>query len=160
MIKSLKNKVFWSILLSAAGVLLLILLAINGLQWAQSASKKESILDMGLMLLQPEPGPGGSPSGGPGGLENGPLEDFPGPRRDKADMMRSVSQDELGSLLLAGDVNILRKSGCATELKDDSLKALIRVALADADGRGRAEGFEYKLLPQKGNQALAILDAS
>lgn len=160
MIKSLRRKVFGSILLSAAGVLLLILLALNGLQWAQTASKKESILDMGLMLLQPEPMPGAGPAGGPGGPGNAPGEDFRGPRKDKAELMRSVSQDELGGLLLDEAGNILVKSGCATDLEESGLKELITAALADADGRGYAGGWEYKAVPQGAGKALAILEAA
>ena len=58
MIGSLHRRVFWSILLSAGGVLLAILLAINVLKLTQTASKAESILDSGRMLLEPESGPG------------------------------------------------------------------------------------------------------
>ena len=54
MIGSLRRKVFWSILLSAAGVLLAILLAINVLKLVQTASKAESILDSAMFLLSPE----------------------------------------------------------------------------------------------------------
>ena len=63
MIDSLRRKVFWSILLSAAGVLLAILLAINVLKLVQTASKRDSILESAMFLLSPErmPEPGRGP---------------------------------------------------------------------------------------------------
>ena len=57
MIDSLRRKVFWSILLSAAGVLLAILAAINVLSLMQTASKRDSILDSALMMVRQDNGP-------------------------------------------------------------------------------------------------------
>ena len=104
MIRSLKQKVFWSILLSAAGVLLVILLAINVLRMAQTASKRDSVLDAAPMLLMPEPGeePGMKPGEEPGlepgaaepGMDRGRDKDPDG--RGRADLLRSVSEGELG----------------------------------------------------------------
>ena len=92
MIESLRRKVFWSILLSAAGVLLAILLAINVLKLVQTASKRNSILDSALMMLQaesePERGPGDKRGGG----------------RDRGELLRSVSEGELGSAFEMGYV--------------------------------------------------------
>ncbi len=151
MIQSLRRKVFWSILLSAAGVLLLILLAINGLQLSQTASKRESILDMAMMLLRRDPGPMGMPG-----------EDFRGPRRDegKADLLRSVSENELGIILLDAEGNIQEKAGCADQLGEEMLSALAATALGDEDGRGRKDGWEYKTIRLGEGSAVSLLNAS
>ena len=92
MIDSLRRKVFWSILLSAAGVLLAILLAINVLKLVQTASKRDSILESAMFLLSPERMPEQEAERGPGALRPG--------GRDRFDLMRSVSEDELGALAL------------------------------------------------------------
>ena len=167
MIASLRRKVFWSILLSAAGVLLVILVAINALQLSQTASKKESILDTADMLLRPDAGPGEEfktvPAGEPGANPAGEFgtDSGPGPRRDdKAALLRSVSEDELGILLLDKEGTILNQSGCAATLDAGILQAVIHAALADADGRGRAEGWEYKAIPIGDGTGISILDAA
>lgn len=149
MIKSLRRKVFWSILLSAAGVLLVILVAINCLRLAQTASKRESVLDMALMLLMPAPGPGG-----------GPKEGFPARRDDRAEMIRSVSEDELGALMLSAEGEINEKIGCAGRMEEDVLNALTAAALADADGRGSKDGWEYKVSPLGEGRAISLLNAA
>ena len=97
MIDSLRRKVFWSILLSAAGVLLAILVAINVLSMVQTASKRDSILDSALMMLRQDNGP--------------EREGFRGGGKGKSELLRSVSGDELGVLTLSQDGTVLSVSG-------------------------------------------------
>ena len=111
MISSLRRKVFWSILLSAAGVLLAILLAINVLKLAQTASRTESILDSGRMLLEPE----GGPEHGRGNERDG---------RDKSELIRSVSQDELGAALLSEEGAVTVRIGCTEQMDGETLAAV------------------------------------
>ena len=105
MIGSLRRKVFWSILLSAAGVLLAILLAINVLKLVQTASKAESILDSAMFLLSPERTPEGEPERGPADKRGG--------GRDRSELLRSVSADELGALALDENGREYLRVGCA-----------------------------------------------
>lgn len=148
MIGSLRRKVFWSILLSAAGVLLAILLAINVLKLAQTASKRDSILDSALMMLQaetePERGPGDKRGGG----------------RDRGELLRSVSEGELGVFVLDADGAVLHAAGCAGQLDEAALSAVAAAAVADPDGRGRAGGWDYKVVPVEGGTGVSILDAA
>ncbi len=148
MIGSLRRRVFWSILLSAAGVLLAILLAINVLKLAQTAAKRESILDSGLRMPQSEPGPGPEPGA------------FPGGGRDRFELLRSVSQGELGVLLLDGSGGVVSGSGGWDRLDGETLSAIAAAALADEDGRGRAGGWEYKAVPGRDGTLVSFLDAA
>lgn len=148
MIDSLRRKVFWSILLSAAGVLLAILLAINVLKLVQTASKRNSILDSALMMLQSE----AEPDRGPGDKRGG--------GRDRGELLRSVSEGELGVFVLGADGAIQSVAGCAGQMEEATLSAIAAAALADADGRGRMDGWEYKVIPVEGGTGVSILDAA
>ena len=148
MISSLKRKVFWSILLSAAGVLLVILLAINILQFAQTASKRESILDSALMMLPQEAG------------FDKRKEDMRGGGKDKGELLRAISEDELGVIYLDQDGSIVSRSGCAEDLDEATLSGIASTALADPDGHGKTGGWEYKAIPNAGGIGVSFLAAS
>ena len=143
MIGNLRKKVFWSILLSAAGVLLAILLAINVLRLTQTASKAESILDSGRMLLEPTPQREEERGG-----------------RNKSELMRSVSQDELGAILLAEDGSVSAKIGCAEKLEEETLSAIVLAAAASPDGRGRAGVWRYRTVDGASGPGILILNAA
>ena len=179
MIGSLKRKVFWSILLSAAGVLLVILLEINVLRWTQTASKKESILDSALMMLGQEegiaPGDPGPESQAPGETapedmkseEAGPgKKDFGKDRerfrdgKGRAELLRSASEGELGVLLLAEDGSVSESAGCAEQLEEETVSAIAAAAQNDANGRGQAEGWDYKVLKDGRGTVVSFLDAA
>ena len=151
MIESLRRKVFWSILLSAAGVLLAILLAINFLKLSQTASKKNSILESALMMVRQD----SLPEQGPGQGRDGMRDD-----RDKAEFMRSVSEDELGVLKLSDDGSILSSSGCADQLDEETIAAIAAAAFADADGQGKTNGWEYKVFSLNDGIGVSFLDAA
>ena len=147
MIGSLRRKVFWSILLSAAGVLLAILLAINVLKLAQTASRTESILDSGRMLLEPE----GGPEHGRGNERDG---------RDKSELIRSVSQDELGAALLSEEGAVTVRIGCTEQMDGETLAAVAEAALADPDGKGRALGWSYRTVSREEGTGVILLNAA
>ena len=171
MIRSLKRKVFWSILLSAAGVLLVILLAINVLRIAQTASKRDSILDTALSLLSPESetdGPWTDPGMANQGAEDPGMED-PGmdrgreKKRDdrgRSELLRSVSEGELGVMLVDAGGSVVKTAGCAEQLEEETLSAIAAAALADPDGRGRTNGWEFKAISIDGGTGISILDAA
>ena len=148
MIGSLRRKVFWSILLSAAGVLLAILLAINVLKLVQMASKEESILDSGRMLLDPEIGAGRE------------REELRGGGRNKSELIRSVSQDELGAVLLSEDGAAIVRIGCAEQMEGKTLAAVAAAALADPDGKGRAQGWIYRTVSREEGTGVVLLNAA
>ena len=147
MIGSLQRRVFWSILLSAAGVLLAILLAFNILKLAQTASKANAILDSGGMLLEPGGGP-------PRGKE----EDRGG--RDKFELIRSVSKDELGAILLASGGSISARIGCAEQMDGETLSKIAAAALSDADGQGRTGSWRYRTAAGESGLGVILLNAS
>ena len=147
MIGSLRRKVFWSILLSAAGVLLAILAAINVLKLVQTASKADSILDSGRMLLESEAGP-----------DRGRENDRGG--RDKAELIRSVSEDELGAFLMAEDGSVTVRIGCAENLEEETLSAIAAAAFPDPDGRGRAGAWTYRTVAAESGMKVLILNAA
>ena len=148
MIVSLRRKVFWSILLSAAGVLLAILLAINVLKLAQTASKRESILNSARVLLQPDAGP------------ERERDSFRGGGRDKAELLRSVSEDELGALVLAADGSLTARIGCAEQLEDETVAMIVAAASASSAGRGRAGQWLYKTVADGSGAGILILNAA
>ncbi len=148
MIGSLRRKVFWSILLSAAGVLLAILLAIIVLTRMQTASKQNMILDSALMMLRAET----EPEWGPGDKRGG--------ERDRGELLRSVSEGELGVFVLDADGAVSHAVGCAGQMEAETLSAIAAAAVADTDGRGRAGGWEYKVVPVEGGAGVSILDAA
>ena len=152
MIDSLRRKVFWSILLSAAGVLLAILLAINVLKLLQTASKRDSILESAMFLLSSERPPEGEPEHGPGDKRGG--------GRDKSELMRSVSEDELGALALDEDGREYLRVGCAEALDAETISAISAAALADADGRGHVGGWHYRAVEYAGGAGVLILNAA
>ena len=152
MIESLRRKVFWSILLSAAGVLLAILLAINVLKLVQTASKRDSILDSAMFLLSPE-------RTAEDGIDRGP-GDRRGGGRDRSELLRSVSEDELGALGLDESGAAILRVGCAEALDEETVSALSAAALADADGRGRAGGWHYRTVEYAGGVGVLILNAA
>ena len=154
MIKSLKRKVFWSILLSAAGVLFVILLAINVLKLAQTASMRDSILNSALMMLRMDE----RESGAEEDAEPGRINNRGG--RGKAELLRSVSEDELGVILLDAEGTVINEAGCATDLDDDTLSSLAQTAFADTDGKGRFGGWEYRTAATDGGISVSFLNAS
>ncbi len=149
MIESLKRKVFWSILLSAAGVLLAILLAINVLKLTQTASKQAAILDSAGMLLQPADG--FEPRSRDGMRPDG---------RDRFELMRSVSENELGALALDADGREYLRVGCAEALDAETAEAISAAALADADGQGRVGSWKYRTVEYAGGTGVLILNAA
>ena len=150
MIGSLRRRVFWSILLSAAGVLLVILLALNVLKLLQSDSKRESILDSALSLLQSEQEPG--PERERGGVR--------GDGRGRSDLLRAASEGELGVLLLDRDGSVLSSSGCAGQLDEEAVSAIASAALSDADGRWSADGWDYKAVSLGDGVCVSLFDAA
>ncbi len=148
MITDLKKKVFWSILFSAAGVLLAILIAINILKVFQTASKRESILDSALMMLRPA---------GDMGWERG---DKRGGGKDNFELLRAVSEDELGALQLDSAGNITSQAGCASGLDDTTLQTISKAALTDEDGRGSTSGWQYKLIKNPEGATVSFIDAA
>ena len=148
MIVSLRRKVFWSILLSAAGVLLAILLAINVLKLAQTASKRDSILNSARVLLQPDAGP------------ERERDSFRGGGRDKAELLRSVSEDELGALVLATDGSVTARIGCAEQLEEETVAMITAAASASSAGRGRAGQWLYKTVADGSGAGILILNAA
>ena len=147
MIDSLRRKVFWSILLSAAGVLLAILLAINVLKLVQTASKRDSILESAMFLLSPERLPPPEAERGPGG-------------RDRFELMRSVSEDELGAIALDESGREYLRAGCAESLDEETISTVSAAALADTDGRGRAGGWRYRTVELAEGTGILILNAA
>ena len=148
MIDRLKRRVFWSILLSAAGVLLAILLAINVLKLTQTASKRDSILDSAQMLLWQDAGPARERDG------------FRGGGRDKAELLRSVSEDELGALVLAADGSVTARIGCAEQLDEEAVSEIAAEASASSGERGRAGQWIYKTVPEGSGLGILILNAA
>ncbi len=148
MITSLRRRVFWSILLSAAGVLLAILLAINVLRLAQTASKRESILDSAMMMLPPE-----------FGMERG-HGNARGGGRDRSELLRSVSEDELGVLALGADGSVIAWFGCADQLDEETVSSIAAAAFADKNGHGRVDGWEYKAVRNGSGYDVSFLDAA
>ena len=148
MITSLRRRVFWSILLTAAGILLAILVAINVLKLVQTASKRESILDSALTMLQPAPGP------------ERERDDMRGGGRGRSELLRSVSEGELGVLLLDRDGSVTDRSGCAAQLDEETVSAIAAAAFADEDGHGRTDGWEYKAVPNADGVGVSFLDAA
>ncbi|MBR5336458.1 MAG: hypothetical protein IK152_00545 [Lachnospiraceae bacterium] len=148
MIKTLRQKVFWSILISAAGVLLAILIAINILGLIQTASKKESILDTALTLVR-------SGNGNEKGHGNGR-----GDGKGRSELLRSVSEGELGVFMMNADGIVDNKMGCAAQMDDQTIKAIAEAALADKDGQGSINGWEYKAFATELGTGISILDAA
>jgi signal transduction histidine kinase len=148
MITSLRRRVFWSILLSAAGVLLAILLAINVLRLAQTASKRESILDSAMRMLPPE-----------FGMERG-RGNARGGGRDRSELLRSVSEDELGVLALGADGSVIAWFGCADQLDEETVSSIAAAAFADKNGHGRVDGWEYKAVRNGSGYDVSFLDAA
>lgn len=159
MIKKLKGKVFWSILLSAAGVLLAILLAINILQAAQTASKRESILDSALSMLDrgPDDGPEAGPDEGP---DDGRGRGGGRGAGDRSEMLRSVSEGELGVMRTDESGNVTDTAGCADQMDAEVLALIAKAAAGDPDGRGQAQGYEYRAVSIDGGLAVSVLDAA
>lgn len=178
MISSLRRKVFWSILLSAAGVLLVILLAFNILRIQQTGATRESILDSARMMLQPEDGfewddfDPDDPDQVDFDPDNLDEDDFaPGdfrPKpgglyeddRDRFDFLRSVSEGELGVLVRDSDGAIIAQAGCASELDETTITAISEAALTDADGHGSAAGWDYKTFPHEEGLIVSFLDSA
>ena len=148
MIVSLRRRVFWSILLSAAGVLLMILVAINVLKLAQTASKRDSILDSARVLLRQDDGPEREHDG------------FRGGERDKADLLRSVSEDELGAFLLAADGSVTARIGCAQQLEEETAAMITAAVSASSAERGRAGEWMYKTVADDDGVGILILNSA
>ena len=148
MIVSLRRRVFWSILLSAAGVLLMILVAINVLKLAQTASKRDSILDSARVLLRQDDGPERERDG------------FRGGERDKADLLRSVSEDELGAFLLAADGSVTARIGCAQQLEEETAAMITAAVSASSAERGRAGEWMYKTVADDDGVGILILNSA
>ena len=151
MIESLRRKVFWSILVSAAGVLMVILIAINILGLIQTASKKDSIMESALSMVRSDIGfeRGRGNARGNGRADGG-----------RSELLRSVSEGELGVFMMNAEGVVDNKMGCASQLDDKTINAIAEAALADKDGQGTINGWDYKVFPNEIGMGISILDAA
>ena len=78
----------------------------------------------------------------------------------KSDLMRSVSEGELGVFLLDADGAVLSRAGCAEQMEEETVSSIIAAASADTDGRGRWGDWEYKVIPVDGGVAVSALNAA
>ena len=148
MIGRLKSKVFWSILLTAAGVLLVLIVALNVLELAQTASTRDSVLGSAMTMFREENGSGQKKEG------------RRGEGKSKAEMMRFVSEDELGLFTLDSDGAVATLSGFAEQLDEETVSAVAAAALSDPDGQGRTDGWYYRAVQNRTGYAVAILKVS
>lgn len=151
MIERLRRKVFWSILVSAAGVLLVILIAINILGLIQTASKKDSIMESALSMVRSDIG---FERGRGNGRGNGRADG------GRSELLRSVSEGELGVFMMNAEGVVDNKMGCASQLDDKTINAIAEAALADKDGQGTINGWDYKVFPNEIGTGISILDAA
>ena len=151
MIERLRRKVFWSILVSAAGVLLVILIAINILGLIQTASKKDSIMESALSMVRSDIG---FERGRGNGRGNGRADG------GRSELLRSVSEGELGVFMMNAEGVVDNKMGCASQLDDKTINAIAEAALADKDGQGTINGWDYKVFPNEIGMGISILDAA
>ena len=151
MIESLRRKVFWSILVSAAGVLMVILIAINILGLIQTASKKDSIMESALSMVRSDIG---FERGRGNGRGNGRADG------GRSELLRSVSEGELGVFMMNAEGVVDNKMGCASQLDDKTINAIAEAALADKDGQGTINGWDYKVFPNEIGTGISILDAA
>ncbi|MBR5970915.1 MAG: HAMP domain-containing histidine kinase [Lachnospiraceae bacterium] len=104
MIDRLRKKVFWSIFLSASGVLFVVLLTLNILSFTRNEQKAKNALSRAEMLLsgEQEPGPGGPPRM-PGGRKDNTM-----PRPWEMEEFTIVESGEEGPFLILGDADFRR----------------------------------------------------
>ena len=87
-------------------------------------------------------------------------EDMRGRGKDKGELLRAISEDELGVIYLDQDGSIVSRSGCAEDLDEATLSGIASTALADPDGHGKTGGWEYKAIPNAGGIGVSFLAAS
>ncbi len=143
MIKRLRRKVFWSILLSAASVLLVILLTFNLLNLEQNRKTANEILDSAAELLSNQ-------REGHGHGRKG---------RGSPELLRSVSKGELVVLELDEGGTVRSAAGVPDEAALEAMSDLIEVACSDKDGSGSRNGWLYRS-NQEGRRILLLNAAS
>ena len=113
MIEKLKRKVFRSIFFSAAGVLFVILLALNLMNVGQMIRKERSVMDSAQSMLFSEKKEKDRGRNG---------------EKGKPDLLRSVSEDELVIARLDEDGNISDIQGFSDSGDEDLIDAALEKA--------------------------------
>ncbi|MBR2822847.1 MAG: HAMP domain-containing histidine kinase [Clostridia bacterium] len=149
MISTLRKSVFRSIFFSAAGVLFVIIIALNGLNLIQTAEKADRILDSAAEVMY-------SPANAYGIGKNRDNR-----HRGKSELLRSVSADELGFIQLDAEGNMTSITGVSEFWNDESrLTELISYVLSADETRGSWMNWMYRLGENSQGKLLVVLNPS
>ena len=150
MINRLRKSVFRSIFFSAAGVLFVIIIALNVLNQIQTAEKADEILDSATELLY-----------GDNYDDFGRGRNRDNRHRGKSELLRSVSVDELGIIQLDSQDSIASITGVSEFWTEESmLTELVRHALSEDNRRGSWMNWMYRLGENGQGKFLVVLNPS
>ena len=147
MTERLRKRVFCSIFFSAAGVLLAILIALNALNLIQTEEKAAKILDTAAELME---NVGTTAGAGKGRSARS---------QAKAELLRSVSEDELGLIQLSPHGKVLSVTGLSdVQAEAEDWDALAAKARSEEGGRGTWNAWRYRLGEGGQGDFLVVLD--
>lgn len=149
MINRLRKSVFRSIFLSAAGVLLVIIIALNVLTQIQTVQKANLILRSALELQHGF------------GNEYGMGRNRDNRHRGKSELLRSVSADELEIIQLDSEENIVSITGNNEFWADESrLAEFVRRVLDEDERHGTWMKWMYRIGENAQGKFLVLLNPS
>lgn len=159
MINKLRKKIFWSIELSAIGVLFLILFVYNGIQFAKSEKKEWEMLSV-VLEKQSEGGIWNV------GKENGKEPGKEGKERERkrggkgtADIVKELVSDEIGLVELEDGENIVIVSGFLKDYEETDRDSLIQKITSRQKEKGSAGGIKYMVDTSENHTYIALMDA-
>ena len=163
MIRKLQKKVFWSILLSAAGVLFVLLVVWNSVQYIRTTQKYESTLDSADETLFSTEAEDHGHGHGENENKDGSAVNIikgKGKGKGKSGLFRSLSAGEFGMFELDADGTVLSSEGLDGMIEDSTLQALIRAAEASKEGKGKNGSWICALKETENARLLFVLNIS
>lgn len=169
MIKKLRRKIFWSIELSAIGVLFLILFVYNVIQYAQGQKAEWQMLSLAMEKLYDFPvsfygsadGKAIEDTGGIGKMQPGGRREKGRPLkgRDTATIVNNLISGEIGLVALDEKENIRIVSGFLQDYEESEKNSLIKKIVSRQKEKGTTGGIKYLLRSGEEETWIVLLDA-
>lgn len=148
MIEKLKKRIFWTIELTAMGILLAILIVVNTMYLSEIRSQEYQMMQIGLLAEDPSYEIGRESKPITGNRESrttnprDPKKPFQ-EGRGAGGTVKALLNQELSIVRLSDEDDFTIGSGFALELSEDTLEDLIEAILETSSDRGVIQGIRY-----------------
>lgn len=159
--KKLRRKIFWSIELSAVGILAAVLVVFNAANYAQYQHVEWKMLQQAAVYASFT----GNGSSGSGSSSSSSSKSYPsahGGRGGKESSMAAaaLASGKIGVIRADSDGSILADSGFVDKMKTASEKNLLRKILKSGEAQGKIGSIRYVLMEEDGTYTAACVRES